>query len=627
MKMKTKIFASVLMLIANIIPHTVFALDADVSTVLNSASNIVYLEGDMSMLTYSDGTAATVLLTDKEGAIAYIDQVTIEKGSFSKKFLLPDSVNYNECKLHINVGNDDVSEFVTKQTVCKPNFDVILEIISGSGLKYINNGENSVIKITAENKLNFDKSYNFMIAEFDADEKLIDVKKSVENVSYAEKDSKTVNYVPSNNAQCVKVFAWTTDEMIPLGKVDMLRSKTYAADNFYDSEGNIDYTADGELNIAFIGGSLTAGEIDYVGTSLPTSSNKWTNQIIEYFGEKFPNKTIHAVNAGLGGTDSTCGAYRFDNHILSSNPDIVFIEFAVNDSGGGLGNSGNKRYMEYMVQRCRAMEKEPAVIFVNAPLPQNKDSERYTNWLNGVNEKNEVAEYYGLGSVNIYDYMYSDYEENKNEAETFTDYLYRVGYYVANDVHPREAGYLIFADAIENALNTNMSAYIKRIENQSQWMFTDDENTVYKRVYASDERINYFGEWTLYNSENPYTTSVTTDKIPSQSFIFPRAVGGVMQTENSQSASFSFNTSAKKFCLQYVSSEHGSDANVYIDGEIYTTKKLSCYSTISTMYYTSNWIMLPNDGEEHNVLVVVDDPTSDKYLFRLGEIIECFENK
>ena len=44
--------------------------------------------------------------------------------------------------------------------------------------------------------------------------------------------------------------------------------KTFAGDSFFTPGGKLDVSSTEPLTVAFIGGSLTEGEVDYEGTSL-----------------------------------------------------------------------------------------------------------------------------------------------------------------------------------------------------------------------------------------------------------------------------------------------------------------------------------------------------------------------
>ena len=73
------------------------------------------------------------------------------------------------------------------------------------------------------------------------------------------------------------------------------------------------------LTIAFIGGSITEAQ------------NGYRDQTIAWLQQKYPQKVIKQINAGIGGTGSSLGVYRINEQVLAHKPDLVFVEFAVND--------------------------------------------------------------------------------------------------------------------------------------------------------------------------------------------------------------------------------------------------------------------------------------------------------
>ena len=77
--------------------------------------------------------------------------------------------------------------------------------------------------------------------------------------------------------------------------------------------------------IGFIGGSITQG------SSASNNKNKYAERFITWFKATFPNTPVEYVNAGLGATDSLMGVHRVENDLLKYDPDLVFVEFTVND--------------------------------------------------------------------------------------------------------------------------------------------------------------------------------------------------------------------------------------------------------------------------------------------------------
>src|ERR1700710_2960325 len=79
------------------------------------------------------------------------------------------------------------------------------------------------------------------------------------------------------------------------------------------------------VTIGVIGGSIT------VGAFASNPQNSYAGHLLAWWQEKFPQCELRLVNAGAGGTGSMYGALRADKDLLFAKPDLVVIEFAVND--------------------------------------------------------------------------------------------------------------------------------------------------------------------------------------------------------------------------------------------------------------------------------------------------------
>lgn len=66
------------------------------------------------------------------------------------------------------------------------------------------------------------------------------------------------------------------------------------------------------------------------GTSL-TASAEWPKALKKYFDEHFPGQ-VTFVNAAKSGEHSNWGVANLENRVLSKKPDLVCIEFSINDA-------------------------------------------------------------------------------------------------------------------------------------------------------------------------------------------------------------------------------------------------------------------------------------------------------
>lgn len=94
-----------------------------------------------------------------------------------------------------------------------------------------------------------------------------------------------------------------------------------------------------DITIVCIGGSITQGTISNGSKDTAVVSKKYYAQYVEdWWKERFPKTNINFVNAGIGATTSYLGVHRVNADVLSYDPDLVIVEFAVNDAGLARGN-------------------------------------------------------------------------------------------------------------------------------------------------------------------------------------------------------------------------------------------------------------------------------------------------
>jgi len=78
------------------------------------------------------------------------------------------------------------------------------------------------------------------------------------------------------------------------------------------------------IKIAFMGGSITAGAI-----AVPVSE-KFSTKLCADLSLTF-GVPIEEINISWGSTSSCLGVFRFDEEVLPRNPDLLIVEYAVND--------------------------------------------------------------------------------------------------------------------------------------------------------------------------------------------------------------------------------------------------------------------------------------------------------
>lgn len=107
--------------------------------------------------------------------------------------------------------------------------------------------------------------------------------------------------------------------------------------------------AGGKLTVAYFGGSITA-------------ANGWRPQTTAWLRQHYPKAQVIEVDAAIGGTGSDLGVFRLQQDVLDHRPDLVFVEFAVND--GGAPPEQIYRCMEGIVRQIQRADPTTDICFV-----------------------------------------------------------------------------------------------------------------------------------------------------------------------------------------------------------------------------------------------------------------------
>ncbi len=189
-------------------------------------------------------------------------------------------------------------------------------------------------------------------------------------------------------------------------------------------------TVDKELDILYIGGSLTQG----AGSS---NTECWRAYTTKWFKEAYPNAKITEINASLSGTGSLWGLARTQRDVITQNPDLVFIEFAINDLYLDLTQAQAAAYMEGMVRQINIALPNTDIIFI-----LTTDENYLGKSFPSLEGHKDVADFYGIPYINVGDALIEPVKESS------------WGTYAADNVHLRAGGYRIYADEVIKNLET-----------------------------------------------------------------------------------------------------------------------------------------------------------------------------
>jgi lysophospholipase L1-like esterase len=169
---------------------------------------------------------------------------------------------------------------------------------------------------------------------------------------------------------------------------------------------------DEAVTVGVIGGSITEG-------ALASAQDKcWGALTAAWWQRTFPNSKVTFVNAGIGATCSDLAAHRVKQHLLDKSPDVVIVEFAVNDSI----NPIEVETLEGLVRQILNAPQQPAVLlfFTMDKAGNNKQPEH-----------ERIGRHYALPMISMRNALWPMMQADEIAWEDFE----------ADEVHPNDVGH------------------------------------------------------------------------------------------------------------------------------------------------------------------------------------------
>src|SRR5574344_1643794 len=208
-----------------------------------------------------------------------------------------------------------------------------------------------------------------------------------------------------------------------------------------------------QVTIAYLGGSITEGT-----NAQPKETNCYAYLSDRIFEDTFAKDktTIKYINAGISGTPSMLGLERCNKDIIAANPDIVFVEFAVNDDGR---IADLRDTYESVVRKLLNSASQPAVILIFTLGHTG-------GFWSAQDVQAQVGKQYDLGMISVRDAIQADITSGKmNNA----DYFYN-------------EGHKLIASFIENYFD-------KAAAKVADTSYTVTDNVVFSKVYENLKNV------------------------------------------------------------------------------------------------------------------------------------------
>ena len=185
------------------------------------------------------------------------------------------------------------------------------------------------------------------------------------------------------------------------------------------------------INIVFHGHSVPAG---YARTPVVNTLQAYPHLVLCGIKEHYPNAVVNVITTAIGGEQSEQGAARFEKEVLTHRPDVLFIDYGLNDRTIGVARS--ETAWRSMIEDAI---NQGVMVILMTPTPdlgediRSNEARLYPH----VQMIRRLTEEFHLGLVDSYAAFRAKAEAGENIAS-----------YMAQVNHPNELGHAVVAEEI-----------------------------------------------------------------------------------------------------------------------------------------------------------------------------------
>jgi hypothetical protein len=140
------------------------------------------------------------------------------------------------------------------------------------------------------------------------------------------------------------------------------------------------------VKVAYLGGSITAAP-------------GWRVKSRAWLQKTYPEAEIEEIHAAIGGTGSDLGVFRVGQDALRHHPDLLFVEFAVND--GGADPVRIHKAMEGIIRQTWAANPLTDICYVYTLTQAMLKDLQAGKMPRAASAMEELADHYGIPSIHF----------------------------------------------------------------------------------------------------------------------------------------------------------------------------------------------------------------------------------
>ena len=352
-----------------------------------------------------------------------------------------------------------------------------------------------------------------------------------------------------------------------------------------------------DLKIAYLGGSITAAD-------------GWRVQTLAKFNEQYSDSKFTEINAAIGGTGSDLGVYRQEFDVLRHNPDLVFVEFCVND--GGTQPERIWRQMEGIVRQIWRHDIETDIVFVYTFCVGHENAYLSGKCPRSVSAMEQIADFYGIPSL---DFNIPVVQLHEKDKLTYKADVAEEGklLFSTDGVHPLKEGHEIYTDVVCSAFRS------MRVKNaDSPYPAPETRQAKLEKTFVADNyenaKLTPIKESQLSGNWSPLPADSPLSWIKSR-------LGDVVYESDAPGSKLTFKFKGSHVAIYDVLGPNGGQVWVTLDGQkrgpIARFDSYCTYHRLATLVLGVG--LDPNVEHEVTVEIDAEQPDRQPVAFRLQD--------
>ncbi len=181
-----------------------------------------------------------------------------------------------------------------------------------------------------------------------------------------------------------------------------------------------------EIKLVALGDSLTYGWMTELG---------FLDYLKTMIQKKYPLSKFKIFNKGIPGDTAKDGLRRIESDVIRLSPDLVFIQFALNDAYTGVSAEGFKKNIESIILKIKENSNAEIALLTSVALLNPEDNKIADMFYKMISECGET---YNLPVAAVHEYW----------SEKISSGIRHSLLVQSDGIHPTEKGYELMAEAV-----------------------------------------------------------------------------------------------------------------------------------------------------------------------------------